>query len=210
MQWRMPPPNGNHEQEVVSGGCTASGTQARCRRLVSFTNLQQIRRNQMSIHRKLARLGGAAALLSCLALAFTSSAAAATTKITFKEPEKGSTFTFIDNAPKTKHKHGFPQKISAGDEFVFTNPLEAEGKKIGHLQAVCVATGNGKFQNAGFNCNGTFVFTGKGTLIAAATIAGKKTEGAITGGTGTYAGARGTFVSKEGKGASSVTVTLLE
>ena len=166
----------------------------------------------MSIHPKIARLGGAAALLSCLAaLAFTGSAAAATTTITFKEPEKGSTFAFIDNAPKTKRKHGFPEKISAGDEFVFTNPLEAEGKKIGHLQAVCTATENGKFQNAGFNCNGTFVFTGKGTLTGAATITGKKTEGAINGGTGTYAGARGTFVSKEGKGgASTVTVTLLE
>jgi hypothetical protein len=165
----------------------------------------------MSIHPKVARLGGAAALLSCLAaLAFTSSAAAAATTIHFKEPEKGSTFAFIDNAPKTKRKHGFPAKISAGDELVFTNPLEAEGKKIGHLQAVCIATGNGKFQTAGFNCNGTFVFTGKGTLIAAATLAGNKTEGAITGGTGTYAGARGTFVSKEGKGASKVTVTLLE
>lgn len=164
----------------------------------------------MSIHPKVARLGGATALFSCLvALTFTSSAAAATT-ITFKEPEKGSTFAFIDNAPKTKRKHGFPEKISAGDEFVFTNPLEAEGKKIGHLQAVCIATGNGKFQNAGLNCNGTFVFTGKGTLIAAATIKGNKTEGAITGGTGNYAGARGTFVSKEGKGASTVTVTLLE
>jgi hypothetical protein len=165
----------------------------------------------LTIQPKLARLGGAATLIGALVvLAFTGTAAAATTTITFKEPEKGSTFAFIDNAPKAKFKHGFPQKISAGDEFVFTNPLEAEGKKIGHLQAVCTATTNGKFQTAGFNCNGTFVFTGKGTLIAAATLKAGKTEGAITGGTGGYAGARGTFVSKEGKGVSTVTVTLLE
>lgn len=164
----------------------------------------------MKIKPKFARVGGAAALLSALVvLAFTGIAAAATT-ITFTEPEKGSTFHFIDNAPKTKTKHGFPQKVSAGDVFVFTNPLEAQGKQIGHLKAVCTATGNGGFQNAGFICNGTFFFTGKGTLIAAASVGSGKTEGAITGGTGSYAGARGTFVSKEGKGASTVTVTLLE
>jgi len=165
----------------------------------------------MACKPKFARVGGAAALLLALALlAFTGTAAAATTMITFKEPENGSTFRFIDNAPKTKTKHGFPQKISAGDVFVFTNPLEAGGKQIGHLKAVCTATGNGSFQNAGFICNGTFFLTGKGTLIAAASIGSGKTEGAITGGTGSYAGARGTFVSKEGKGASTVTVTLLE
>lgn len=159
---------------------------------------------------KFAQVGAATALLSALTvLAFTGTATAATT-ITFKEPEKGSTFAFIDNVPKTKTKHGFPQKISAGDVFVFTNPLEAQGKQIGHLKAVCTATGNGSFQNAGFNCNGTFFFTGKGTLIAAASIGSGKTEGAITGGTGSYAGARGTFVSKEGKGSSTVTVSLLE
>ena len=167
------------------------------------------------VHSKFVRQGGAAALLGCLAafafaFAFTGSAFAATTTLTFKEPEKGSTFAFIDNAPKTKVKHGFPEKISAGDELVFTNPLEAEGKKIGHLRAFCVATENGKFDSAGFTCHGTFAFTGKGSLIAATTLVGNKTEGAIVGGTGTYAGARGTFRSKEGKGSSTVTVTLLE
>jgi hypothetical protein len=166
----------------------------------------------LNIHSKFARLGGVVVLAGCFALlvAFVGSAAAATTSFTFKELEKGSTFAFVDNAPKTKIKHGFPQKISAGDVFVFTNPLEAEGKKIGHLQAVCTATKNGKFSTAGFTCDGTFVFTGKGTLVGSAMISGKKTEGAITGGTGSYAGARGTFVSKEGKGSSTVTVTLLE
>lgn len=44
----------------------------------------------------------------CLAiLAFTGTAAAATTTIKLKEPEKGSTFAFVDNAPKTKIKHCF-------------------------------------------------------------------------------------------------------
>lgn len=36
------------------------------------------------------------------------------------------------------------------------------------------------------------------------------TEGAVTGGTGTYAGATGIFVSKEGRGSSTDTITLLE
>jgi hypothetical protein len=35
------------------------------------------------------------------------------------------------------------------------------------------------------------------------------TEGVVTGGTGSYAGARGTVLSKEGKGTTDTTITLL-
>jgi hypothetical protein len=49
-----------------------------------------------------------------------------------------------------------------------------------------------------------------GTLILVGEAGEGPTEGAITGGTGIYAGARGTFVSRPGRGASTTTVTLLE
>jgi hypothetical protein len=59
------------------------------------------------------------------------------------------------------------------------------------------------------SCNGIARISGS-TLVFAATLSEGNTEGAITGGSGIYAGARGTFVTEEGKGTSTVTVTLLE
>lgn len=144
-------------------------------------------------------------LLASVVLA-SSAAAAGSTTLTFKERENAGSFAFIDNAPKTG-----PKTISAGDEFVIKKPLESKGKTIGNLQALCVATRTvDGFSKAEFLCTGTFTFPGQGTLTAQAINKGGRTEGAITGGTGSYAGARGTVVSKPGKGGSSTTVTLLE
>lgn len=153
-------------------------------------------------------------LLACCAMAVALAAPASaettvTKTIVFQEPEKGSSFAYVDNAPKAKKEHGSPQTISAGDELVFQNPLTQKGKQIGHLEATCTATKTSKqFEKAGFLCQGTFVF-GKGTLVASALL-GKNIEGAITGGTGIYADARGTFKSIEKKHSSTVTVTLVE
>jgi hypothetical protein len=147
---------------------------------------------------------GAAFLIAAL---IGSAAAAGPSTLTFKENEKAGTFTYIDNAPKSKGK---PQTISAGDEIVVTNPLETGGQKVGRLQASCVATKTTTtFAKAAFNCSGTFILNGEGTLVASTVISGSgSTEGAIIGGTGKYAGASGTFVSKEGKGFSTVTISL--
>ena len=162
---------------------------------------------------KLGRLAVLAGLLSCCAvLVLAGSASAATTTLTFKEPEKGSTFAFVDNAPTSKKEHGFPTRFSAGDEVIFTNPLEAQGKLVGKIRVACTATNNASskhFAAAGFICSGIGKIPG-GTLIFAAELSEGNTEGAITGGTGKYAGAHGTFLSKEGKGAKTVTVTLPE
>lgn len=158
-------------------------------------------------------LAGALALVACLALAG-SAAAAGTTTLSFQEPEKGSTFTYVDVAPTTPHRHGFPTAISPGDQIVVTNPLTEGGKTIGKLRARCTATAavgkitNAAFAQAHFICEGVFTLPG-GTLYADASIMKTGTEGAITGGTGKYAGARGTIVSKEGKGTTATTITLL-
>lgn len=150
---------------------------------------------------------------ACAALALPGLASAAnTTTLTFKEPEKGSTFAFVDNAPTSKKVHGFPTRFSAGDEIIFTNPLEAEGKIVGKLRVACTATSNASskhFAAAGFICSGIARIPG-GTLVLAAELSEGNTEGAITGGSGKYAGANGSFFSKEGKGSNTVTVTLVE
>jgi hypothetical protein len=93
-----------------------------------------------------------------------------------------------------------------------TNPLAMEGKVVGKIRIVCTATSAGNTKNpdnAGFTCTGVAKIPG-GTLILVGEAAEGPTEGAITGGTGIYAGARGTFVSRLGRGASTTTVTLLE
>ena len=149
--------------------------------------------------------------LSLLVFVFTGAASAAPRTIEFEEVEKGSTFSFVDNAPKAEIKHGVPSTISAGDQITISTPLYKGASKVGRLATTCTATLTSKsFDKAGFTCLGTFQL-GKDTLVASAMISGKGgTEGAIVGGTGAYAGARGTFVSKEGGGRSKVTVTLLE
>jgi hypothetical protein len=165
----------------------------------------------LKIRTKSARRGIVAAAISCAlcaALAGSATAASAST-ITFTEPEKGASFRFIDNAPTAKLKHGFPTKISPGDELAIWNPLVSGGQRIGHLQAFCVATKTARnFVTAAFECPGTFVFS-NGTLTALAVLTKSGAEGAITGGTGIYANASGTFASKESKGVTTTTVTLV-
>ena len=159
----------------------------------------------------LALVGLAALLTASLA----SAAGTGTTTIKFSEPEKGSTFTYVDVAPTAPTKHGFPTAISPGDQLILTNPLTEGTKTIGKLRAKCTATGAAKttgenaFLQAHFICEGVFTLPG-GTLYANASLVKAGTEGAITGGTGKYAGARGTILSKEVKGGSATTITLLE
>jgi hypothetical protein len=160
----------------------------------------------------------ATALVGLAALLVAASASAAgtgTTTIKFSEPEKGSTFTFVDVAPTAPKKHGFPTAISPGDMLVLTNPLTEGSKTIGKLRARCTATASAKtssntaFLQAHFICEGVFTLPG-GTLFGNANIVKGGTEGAVTGGTGKYAGASGTILSKEVKGGSDTTITLLE
>ncbi len=163
--------------------------------------------------RRTAALAGC--LLSCCAIvAALAPIAAADSTLTFTEPEKGSTFKFIDVAPTAPKKHGFPTKISPGDELVLTNPLKQGNKTIGKLRGRCTATAGTKtnkpsaFVDAHFICEGVFTF-GKSMLFGNAAIVKGGTEGVITGGTGKYAGARGTFLSKEIKGGSTTTISFI-
>ncbi|MBS1845605.1 MAG: hypothetical protein JST53_14405 [Actinobacteria bacterium] len=164
------------------------------------------------------RFLGTGALLalstSLAALVFAGSAAAiAPVQITLKEPEKGSTFSFIDNAPTAKKVHGFPTTISPGDEIVITNPLLENGKNVGKLRARCTATSaastssHDAFAAAHFICEGVFTIHGS-SLYGNATIGKGGTRGVITGGTGEFANARGTFTSKEEKSGSTTIISL--
>ena len=158
----------------------------------------------------------AAALTLVAALGFVSSAGAiAPVQITLKEPAKDQTFAFIDNAPTAKKVHGFPTKISPGDEVVLTNHLLENGAMVGKLRTRCTATspagGSGEdvFINAHFICEGVYNIKGS-ALYANGQVLKGGTQGVITGGTGTFANSRGTFVTTVGKGGETSTITLVE
>ena len=158
----------------------------------------------------------AAALTLVAALGFVSSAGAiAPVQITLKEPAKDQTFAFIDNAPTAKKVHGFPTKISPGDEVVLTNHLLENGAMVGKLRTRCTATspagGSGEdvFINAHFICEGVYNIKGS-SLYANGQVLKGGTQGVITGGTGTFANSRGTFVTTVEKGGETSTITLVE
>ena len=133
----------------------------------------------------------------------------AATTLTFKELTKGSTFAFVDNAPISKAK-GEPS-ASAGDLIVFTNPLVDGGKHVGRLYMHCTAVVAAPAANkAAFACEGV-VGLGGGTLTVQAFLpkAGATVHGTVTGGTGTYANARGTLVSRPTKTGADDTISLV-
>jgi hypothetical protein len=129
--------------------------------------------------------------------------------LTFKELNKGSTFAFVDSAPMSKPK-GEPS-ASLGDRIVFTNPLaDAGGTRIGRLYLHCTAVVAARQANkASFACEGVIALRG-GTLAVQALLphAGATVHGAVLGGTGAYANARGTLVSRPTKTGADDTITL--
>jgi hypothetical protein len=126
--------------------------------------------------------------------------------ISLTELEKGSTFKHVRNT-RTKSSRA----NSLGDVIVFTNPLaDASRQVVGKLHASCATTvGSRNFLKSSMTCSGVLVLRdGTLTFQAAFKVSASTVTGAVTGGTGAYANARGTFVSKEARGGSQDTITL--
>jgi hypothetical protein len=161
------------------------------------------------MHRPLLAIAVAgAAILAPVAAQAQAPAVPPTAPLTFNELDKGSTFQFHDVAPKAKLSHGFPSTLSAGDSFTFTNPLaDASGTRLGTLDGSCVAPASTtKFVVV---CTGVFELAGGEIWVGVHGGGSSTTVGAVLGGTGAYAGARGSFTSKEGKTSSLDTFTFL-
>ena len=128
--------------------------------------------------------------------------------LSFKELDKGATFTHIRN---TKPKS--PRANLEGDLLVFTNPVaNPSGQVVGKSHVSCVTTtGARNFLKSEVTCSGVTVLRG-GTLTMQAVIRPGRptTVGAVTGGSGAYANARGTFVSTTNRGDTRTTVTLVD
>jgi hypothetical protein len=152
-----------------------------------------------------------AVLLGLLAaiLVLRSSASAqdpGTRTLTLRETDRGGTFSHIRN---TK---GAPQRSNlAGDVIVFANPIvDAAGKKIGKTSVSCITTtGSRNFMKSTLTCHGVTELP-DGSLMLQANVGPNApvTTGAVTGGTGAYANARGVFTNSEGESGSQTTITL--
>ena len=127
--------------------------------------------------------------------------------ISLTELEKGATFKHVRNT-KTKSRRA----NSLGDVIVFTNPVaDASGKVVGKSHASCATTvGARSFPRSHMTCNGSLVLR-DGTMSWQGTfnLGASSSTGAITGGTGAYANARGVFVAKQDSSGTHDTITLV-
>jgi hypothetical protein len=159
--------------------------------------------------RSLAAVGLTAA---AAAISASPAAAQAPTTLSFKELERGSTFTFVDSAPRSQRRNGMPTRTSPGDLFLFSNPLrDAAGNPFGRLSVTCFVTTSGRTSRTKADCLGVYAFP-TGSVFAAAQISFASqapTTGTVFGGTGAYANARGTFTSTETRTDTDTTMTLV-
>jgi hypothetical protein len=161
----------------------------------------------MRIVRPVALLVAASGLVAVVAGSGASAQAPATRTLSYTELEKGSTFVHIRNTRARS-----PRANKMGDQIVFTNPLaDASGTIVGTSHVDCTTTrGARNFMRSILVCNGVAVLR-DGTVTLQATVSPgiRTTTGAVTGGTGAYANARGVFVSEEQRGGAQTTVTLV-
>ena len=136
-----------------------------------------------------------------------SAEAPAGTTLTYTEPVKGSTFRHIRNTKTTNRRANL-----LGDLIVFANPIsDSTGKRVGKSHVQCVTTvGASNFKRSKLTCTGVSALR-QGTLTLAAIVSpgARTTTGAVTGGTGAYANARGVFSSVLARnGDAATTITL--
>jgi hypothetical protein len=129
--------------------------------------------------------------------------------ITLVEKQQDGTGAFVDAAPRARN----PRRPAAspGDQLVFTARLhDASGRaRLGTLSATCLfprATRNP--EAAPSLCHGVYHLN-DGDILAGGLQTGNPTRLAVTGGTGAYAGARGTVTTTETRGGSTATIDLL-
>jgi hypothetical protein len=113
--------------------------------------------------------------------------------------ERPGSTTIVDNAPKGK-------KAGRGDIILYANPVfDREGTQVGTDHGVCVVLNASQSQ-----CDTTLVLP-KGQIVTHG-VEGARTsfEIAVLGGTGAYAGVRGTMTARPIKdGGSTIVISLL-
>jgi hypothetical protein len=120
---------------------------------------------------------------------------------------KNAKFKFVDTRPR---QHS--DNLGAGDSFMISAPAYQAGKRAGRLDATCTGTLGGKHGRG--VCEGVYDLAGGDIYVSARLTSSNNTRGAVTGGTGSYAGKQGTFQTVDRKGTkggdpSDDTITLL-
>lgn len=156
-------------------------------------------------------------LVVVLVAAFASSASAQTpTTLSFYEPATGGEFAIVDIGPKSpvKNPESSKYRFSLGDELVFNQRLlnQKGGTQVGNVYARFTVVKGKTFGSLVVAADGAFVLN-NGDQIAVYGIfkfSSADVRLAITGGTGAYATARGSFTSHNNTDDSSQdTLTLL-
>jgi hypothetical protein len=125
--------------------------------------------------------------------------------LTFAEGQRGATFRFLDNPPRSRGRTEETITFSMGDVFVFTNRLiNGAGQRSGVLYVTCVAARGGGLSRTFLLCHGVAKLHDGDIAVEVATPLGDEVTGSIVGGTGAYNGARGTFTSREAEGRPTI------
>jgi hypothetical protein len=143
-------------------------------------------------------LGGAVALAVLVIGTFAGNGAAnhpGSQTLTFSESPRGDIFRFIDERPRSRGPRNNPS-ISTGDRLVLGFGIRTQaGERAGRVEAACTALrGARRFDRARWGCHG-FARLADGTLSLALTFRFRENvvTGTVTGGTGAYEGASGSF-----------------
>jgi hypothetical protein len=148
--------------------------------------------------------GSAVAALATAGVLAVSGAAEAPTGQTISLIEKPGIEKFIDAPPRATRA----RPSSPGDQFMYSYPLvTGANARAGRIDARCTFTKGGR--KASGICDGVISLADGDLLLAVRLKTEGDVNGAIVGGTGAYAGARGTFTSVETKGGAHDTITLL-
>jgi hypothetical protein len=129
--------------------------------------------------------------------------------INLVERERGSTFGFVDHAPRIRDRRR--AVLSPGDMFVFSSLLfNAANRRVGRIHVECVATTRGRENAVQQLCTGVMRLTdGRTTLATVVRADPDVVTGVVTGGDGAYAGAGGTFRSENTRTGARDTINLL-
>jgi hypothetical protein len=145
----------------------------------------------------------AAAIAAAIAITLSTKPVSAHAAKTLSFLSHDSHFQFIDVPPKG----GKNKPPSQGDEFVIGGVLTQNGESVGSTNLVCTITEPGSHGLSA--CSGMAIIPG-GTLAiqGVSHIAGDSDTYAITGGTGSYAGAEGIAATVQKGNADQITITL--
>jgi hypothetical protein len=135
--------------------------------------------------------------------------------IAFFEDGSSGTFAFIDNRPHSPvaNPDSPRARFSLGDQAAFSERLldRAGGKPVGRVFATQTVVAGSRFPNVINLMHAVFRLQDGQIVIDAAVDARhpEKVRAAVTGGTGAYEGARGTFTTRPGDTGNADQILLL-